>query len=850
MQKKIRDILPLVEKPSRYLGDEINSVKKDADAVKLRVALAFPDVYEIGMSHFGLQILYHILNSHDGIAAERVYAPGLDLAAHLTSASVPLSSLETETPLSAFDIIGFSLLYEMNYTNVLMMLDLAGIPFYSSERDASQPLVIAGGPCTVNPEPVADFFDAMVVGDGETVIVEMTAAWMRWKDSGKTDKLSLLTAWAGIEGVFVPSFFQPVYDGAVFKGVQPLLAGYTQVRRAVLPDLNAAAFPDAPIVPYGRPVHDRLRLEIARGCSRGCRFCQAGMIYRPVRERSADLLLELTEKSLIATGYEDISLLSLSTGDYSCLSSLMHGLMQRHASDNIALSLPSFRAGTLSPELMNLVRQVRKTGFTIAPEAGSERLRAVINKNISEKEIVDTISSAFELGWKLIKLYFMVGLPTETESDRYAIVDLVKRIRKNVKQPRGRGAAITVSIGTFIPKSHAPFQWAPQVSLAQSQEMIATLKRQLRIPGVDFKWQHPEVSLMEGLWARGDRRLSHLLSIAYRKGCCFDGWSDHFNFSLWQEAMTEAGVDIDDYTTRKRAVHEPLPWDHINTRVSREFLAAEYEKAQAGDPTPDCRFEECQGCGVCDFETILPVTSPPRTCLDSSSSENLNKSPEKADGTDESRWQVFYAKRGPARYFGHLELVNIFIRACNRSGLQLKFSEGFHPKPKISFHDPLPVGVESEEESFFMTLRSAADPGTILSGLNFRLPGGLSIIDCRQTDAHAGPEPFETGSFMVSVFGGEFSLEQIQVFQEAVDWPYKKTSKKGRNRQINLKDAVAGLERLDLSHLRIQLKNIQKMNVRPGEAIRSIFHFSDEVMNRAEILKEKPANASEIPSII
>jgi len=840
----LRDILPLVEKPSRYLGDEINSVKKVATTVKLRVALAFPDVYEIGMSHFGLQILYHTLNHQDGIAAERVYAPGLDLAAHMVSASVPLCSLESETPLSAFDIIGFSLLYELNYTNVLLMLDLAGIPFYSSERDSSHPLVIAGGPCTVNPEPMADFFDAMVVGDGETVIVEMTAAWVQWKDSGQTNRHDLLTAWAGIEGVYVPSFFQPVYDGPDFKEIKPLLPGYTQVRRAVLPDLNAAPFPDAPIVPYGRPVHDRLRLEIARGCSRGCRFCQAGMIYRPVRERSVDHLLNLTKKSLAATGYEDISLLSLSTGDYSCLSSLMHGLMQCHAGDNIALSLPSFRAGTLSPELMDLVRRVRKTGFTIAPEAGSERLRAVINKNISEKDIVDTISSAFALGWKLIKLYFMVGLPTETESDRLAIVELVKRIRKNVKQPKGRGAGITVSIGTFIPKPHAPFQWASQAGLTQSKEMIFDLKRQLRLPGVDFKWQHPDVSLLEGLWARGDRRLSRLLEIAYRKGCRFDGWSDQFKFSLWQEAMNDAGVDIDYYTTRKRSVHEPLPWDHINTLISKEFLAVEYEKALSAIPTPDCRFEACQDCGACDFETIRPVFSSVPSLPDTRgvfADDARNISP----GNYESRWQVFYAKCGSARYFGHLELVNIFIRAINRTGLLLKFSEGFHPKPKISFHDPLSVGVESEEESFFMTLRGGAAPESIIADLNFQLPNGLSITCCRQTDAHAGPEPADTCSFLVSVSGAEFSHEQLQAFHDAIDWPYQKTSKKGQVRQINLKDAVAGLERLDSTRIRILLKNIQEFNVRPGELIRSIFGFSDEVILRAEILKEKIARSSE-----
>jgi radical SAM-linked protein len=640
--------------------------------------------------------------------------------------------------------------------------------------------------------------------------------------------------------VYVPSFFQPVYDGPNFKEIKPLLPGYTEVRRAILQDLNTAPFPDSPIVPYSRPVHDRLRLEIARGCSRGCRFCQAGMIYRPVRERSVDHLLALTQKSLAATGYEDISLLSLSTGDYSCLSSLMHGLMQRYAADNVALSLPSFRAGTLTPELMDLVRQVRKTGFTIAPEAGSERMRAVINKNISEKDIVDTIANAFALGWKLIKLYFMVGLPTETDEDRAAIVALVKRIRKNVKQPKGRGATMTVSIGTFIPKPHAPFQWAPQAGLSESRDMIFDLKRLLRLPGVDFKWQHPDVSLLEGLMARGDRRLSRLLTIAYRKGCRFDGWSDQFNFNLWQEAMAEAGVDINYYTTRERSIQEPLPWDHINTRISKDFLAGEYEKALTGISTPDCRLEDCQGCGACDFETIRPVVSAV-PCAPEARDNFSNNAPETATGADESRFQIFYAKRGLARFFGHLELVNIFIRAINRAGLLLKFSEGFHPKPKISFHDPLSVGVESEEESFYMTLRNKENPENIIANLNSRLPEGLTISGCREADPHAGPEPAASGSFVVSVFGAEFSHEQLQAFDAATDWPYQKTSKKGVTRQINLKDTVARIEPLDASRIRIHIKNIQETNVRPGELLRSIFGFSVEVILRAEILKERIA---------
>ena len=405
--KTIEDILPLVEKPSRYLGGEINQIKKDLERAKLRFALAFPDLYEIGTSHFGMQILYHILNAHPDIAAERVFAPAMDMDRHLRSSGLHLFSLESRLPLERFDIIGFSLLYELNYTNILAMLDLSGIPFYAAQRDDAFPLVIAGGPCACNPEPVADFFDAIVIGDGENVILKLAESWLEWKKNRGNDKDDLLRRWAQIEGVYIPSFFKPHYDTSGFQILQPQVPDYTRVTRTLVADLDQVPFPAKPVIPFGKPVHDRLRLEVARGCTRGCRFCQAGMIYRPVRERSPDSLLALCDKAVGATGYEDISLLSLSTGDYGCIVPLMSRLMSHYAADNVAVSLPSLRAGTLGPELMKLIKTVRKTGFTIAPEAGSQRLRDVINKNITEDDIVSTARQAFASGVKGVKLYFM-----------------------------------------------------------------------------------------------------------------------------------------------------------------------------------------------------------------------------------------------------------------------------------------------------------------------------------------------------------------------------------------------------------------------------------------------------------
>jgi len=396
--KTVQDILPFVEQPSRYLGTEVNRIVKDPNQTKLSVALAFPDLYEIGTSHFGLQILYHILNGHREIAAERVFAPGIDMEARLRSSNTSLMSLESHKPLNRFDIIGFSLLYELNFTNILFMLDLSNIPVFSSQRDNSHPVIIAGGPCMCNPEPVADFFDAIVVGDGENVIMEMAETWLKWNEGYNGDREILLKMWSEIEGVYIPSFFEPKYDGAGFQTLTPKFENYHTVRREILDDLDTAPFPDAPIIPFGRPVHDRLRLEISRGCTRGCRFCQAGMIYRPVRERSMETILSLSGASIASTGYDELSLLSLSTGDYGCIVPLMERLMARCHSEHTAVSFPSLRAGTLTPKLMNLVKKVRKTGFTIAPEAGSQRLRDVINKNISEKAVFDTVRDAFQHG--------------------------------------------------------------------------------------------------------------------------------------------------------------------------------------------------------------------------------------------------------------------------------------------------------------------------------------------------------------------------------------------------------------------------------------------------------------------
>ncbi len=832
----IDDILPLVEKPSRYLGTEINSIKKDLHSVALRIALVFPDLYEIGTSHFGLQILYHILNHHPEIAAERVFAPAVDMESYLRRSDFPLFSLESRTPVNQFDIIGFSLLYELNYSNVLNLLDLAGLPFKAEQRNDSHPVIIAGGPCTCNPEPVAEFFDAMVVGDGEQVMVELSQTWLQWKSAGAGHKYDLLKQWSAIEGVYIPAFFEGQRDSGGKYTLKPRTDDYSGVRRAIVADLDRLPFPNQPIVPYGKPVHDRLRLEVSRGCTRGCRFCQAGMIYRPVRERAPQTLMALAQTSLDATGYEDMSLLSLSTGDYGCIVPLMEQLMARFASDHVAVSLPSLRAGTLTPELMELIKKVRKTGFTIAPEAGSQRLRNVINKNITEDEIFETVTDAFRLGWRVIKLYFMIGLPTETHADLQALVDLVKRLRR-IKGPRRKPGKINVSVATFIPKPHTPFQWAPQNSLVESQTKISWLKKQLELPGIQFKWQNPEVSLLEGLWARGDRSLSDLLVAAHQKGCKFDGWSDKFRFDLWQQAISEAGIDADFFTVRRRDVGEPLPWDHIDTRVSKEFLQTEWENAIQAAFTDDCRDGDCGACGVCDFVDIEPKTHHDHR----DASIELDSTSASSD-TEYKKVSLTYSKLEQAKYYGHLELVNIFMRALKRAGIPVKFSQGFHPKPKLSFKDSLPIGLESQCEQITLTVPVQTSARDIVDRLNASLPDGLRMHDPQNAEIHlqtqdpvSGKDPAST--YQVWLQAGNFSEVELATFNSKSAVSIERWDRKGKLKKIDLKAMVFSIELIDSRQLQITLSSEPGKTLRPGEVLRQIFSLSEEQIKQARILK-------------
>ena len=832
MTVTLDDIFPQIDKPSRYLGSEINRIKKDPEEVDLKIALAFPDLYEIGTSHFGIQILYHILNQNPRIAAERVFAPALDMAAGLKKNNLPLFSLENKIPLQAFDILGFSLLYELNYTNVLMMLSLADIPFYSAQRDANSPILIAGGPCTCNPEPLAEIFDAFVIGDGEAVIVEMSRVYLALKDGGSLTRSRLLREWSEIEGVYVPEFYKTEWTADGFQITLPRESAPSKIRRTVLADLDTALFPTAPIIPWGKPVHDRLRIEISRGCSRGCRFCQAGMIYRPVRERSLETLSGLAEKALSQTGYEELSLLSLSTGDYGCLIPLMEFLMSNANPHPAAVSLPSIRAEALTPQLMQLIKTVRKTGFTIAPEAGSQRLRNVINKNLTEEDIVKAVGDALNLGWQGIKLYFMVGLPTETMEDLQGIVDLVKTLLRLQGKSR-RPQQISVSVASFIPKPHTPFQWAPQDTLEAADEKIHWLKDRLHFSRVKVKWQNPQTSVLEGLWARGDRRLSKLLIRAFEKGCVFDGWSDQFRYDLWVEAMKETGIDPGFFTTRKRSVTEPLPWDHVDMRVTRTFLKKEWEKSMSGALTPDCRRGKCSDCGVCDHEQISPIL------FESESSPALINPPEDRPSGESVKIMLGFRKTGQARFIGHLEMVNLFLRSLRRSGIPVKYSEGFHPKPRMSFKDTLPVGMESEEE--ILTL-SVADMSCdeIMERLNDKLPDGFTILFCRPVSGKAESGKGMESRYAIILKDGFFDEKTIESFFKNESFIFTRINHKGKSATINLKEFVHELSLESPQHLVISLACHDEITIRPMEILRRVFLMEEDRARTARIVKLAP----------
>ena len=601
IKKDVEKILPYVQKPARYVGGELNSVVKDKHKIDIRYAFCFPDTYEIGMSHLGMKILYGMINEREDAWCERVFAPDTDMEEQMRKNSIPLWALESGDALTEFDIIGFTLQYELCYTNVLNMLDLAKIPLFSRDRDESYPIICCGGPCACNIEPVADFFDIVFLGEGEDSTNRALDILKECKSAGLS-KNDFLMRVKDVQGVYVPSFYDVDYNSdGTLREVKALSGAPLPVKKAVVSDLNKSYYPDKFVVPFIQIVHDRAVAEIFRGCIRGCRFCQAGFIYRPIREKSVDTINCQSKAVVEATGYDELSICSLSTSDHSNVNDMLTTLIDWTVKDKINLSLPSLRVDNFSDELVEKLKLVRRSGLTFAPEAGTQRMRDVINKNITEQEVLDTCTKAFDNGWTAVKLYFMMGLPTETMEDIEGIANLAMNVihafYKNPNRQKGSGVQVSVSCSSFIPKPFTPFQWEPEDSMESLKEKQKHLLESIPSRKVRVSYHETPSSLLEGVFARGDRRLSKVIYTAFKKGCKFDSWDEHFKFDAWLEAFEENGIDPYFYTLRRRPFEEVLPWDHIDFGVSRKFLERENEKAHKAEVTPHCRIH-CSGCGA------------------------------------------------------------------------------------------------------------------------------------------------------------------------------------------------------------------------------------------------------------
>lgn len=839
----MRKLLPRLERASRYLGCEWGAVRAPGPEVQVRVALAFPDLYDVGMSYLGQKILYRQINADPRFHAERAFAPAEDAAALMRESGAPLSSLETDAPLAGFDLIAFSLTHELAFTNVPYMLELAGIPLTAAERknsDRKWPIILAGGGAAFNLEPVADFFDAAGLGDGEALLPGVLET-LALANRENWDRERILTALDGQQGVYVPEFWSPGPGGRmVHRSGDP----ERSVVKAIVADLEAEPFPAEQVAALGQTAHDRLVLEIARGCTRGCRFCQAGILYRPVRERTPETARRLLEQGLDGAGFEEVSFLALSAGDYSALQGLFDECHGACVSRQAGVCLPSLRVGSLSPSVVRALRKLRRTGATIAPEAGSQRLRDVINKGVTAEGpggLIDHVRLLAAEGWRSVKLYFMIGLPTETDEDVAAIFDLCDRVA-NAPRRDGRGKmTVSASISPYVPKPHTPFQWEPAISIGETRRKVGLLLDLFKTRKyLTLKWHNPAMSRVEAVLARGGRELNATVMEAWRQGALFDGWKDRFDPEAWERAFAATGIDVD-AALAGRDVDTPLPWDHLSTGVSREFLLRERAAALEEWITEDCRFGACANCGVCFKNSPLGPDIRPRLVNavrdqeaeaaeiphESTLPKSQSGKPERPEIPEEltrkaEAWLLSLRKLGPAAFLSQLELARALERAARRAGLPVAFSQGYHPMPLISYGPALPVGFRSLDERVVIVLREPMAETDVLERLDGALPKGLSLVWARRYETQKAAKAdlsgeveryglllAETVSDLVDVGG------RIDAFLARTEFQATRKTKSGE-RVIDVRAPVLTLRRASPRRIELALAA-----AKPGEAGRA-----------------------------